>query len=325
MTSTAPEVERAKHIDVPLTADTSAVEATHAMLRALAAVMTALEPALREPPDSEYLHQYRVALRRSRSVLKQADGIVDATILDEWRPRLRELQRRTNRARDLDVFLLEFPGYLDAVPDRFAGDLEPLRDLLTRERAAEQVLLNGYLASAEHGNLTEEYHTLLAGPLPHVDAPDARRPAVHLARERIGHAYRRVVKRGKKVGDDSPPEALHRVRIAAKELRYLTELYASLLPAEPRKNVVRQLKKLQDNLGAYQDGAVHIEAIEGFADTLRTDDAVPTRTLLALGLLDESFARLQAAAREEFHGRFKAFAKGAMREKVDELLSPDGR
>ena len=48
-------------------------------------------------------------------------------------------------------------------------------------------------------------------------------------------------------------EARHRLRILGKKLRYATEFFESLFPAERTQPFLKALKALQDDLGAMND------------------------------------------------------------------------
>jgi inorganic triphosphatase YgiF len=71
----------------------------------------------------------------------------------------------------------------------------------------------------------------------------------------IDRRHRRIRKRGRRV-PEAPPEERHRVRIAAKKLRYAAEFFAPLYPAKRVTRYVEALESLQDILGALNDAAV---------------------------------------------------------------------
>ena len=145
------------------------------------------------------------------------------------------------------------------------------------------------------------------------DAPTAERSVEALASHRIGSVYRRMVKMGRAIDDDSPAEDLHELRKVGKELRYLLEFFASLYPAEIVKPLIKTLKGLQDMLGRFQDREVQ-------ATTLRTlaPEIGNPATVMAMGALVDRFIREEAAAREEFAGRFAEFAASEQRALVKE-------
>ena len=305
-------------------------DALRHMLSTLFAVMGANEPWLASAPDTEFLHDYRVALRRSRSVLKQARGILPQEALDEWRPALRDLQVRTNAHRDLDVFLLEFDGYRAAVPQVGEGDLEPLRDLLLRHRRVEHAALVSYLDSEEHRSLLARYRAFLSSragqdrPVSDGSTPDETRPVDAVAAGRIRRAHRRLLRSGAAIGDASPAEPLHELRISGKELRYLLELYGSLYDRAVLGGVVRELKALQDNLGEFQDCEIHAQRLHEYASELRATADVPTSSLMAVALVAQVFIDRQAQARAAFAGRFTAFASRHNVRLLDRMLTKGG-
>ena len=76
--------------------------------------------------------------------------------------------------------------------------------------------------------------------LPDADRPDAARPIGDVAGARIRKVYRRMVKMGEAIDDDSPAEDYHELRKRGKELRYLLELFgAPLYPAEVVKPMIK--------------------------------------------------------------------------------------
>ena len=88
------------------------------------------------------------------------------------------------------------------------------------------------------------------------DRPRAALPIEAVAADRIRKVYRRMVRDGDRIDDDSPDEDLHELRKRGKELRYLLELFGSLFPDDVVKPTVKALKDLQDVLGHFQDRSV---------------------------------------------------------------------
>jgi CHAD domain-containing protein len=63
---------------------------------------------------------------------------------------------------------------------------------------------------------------------------------------------KRVRKRGRHFANLASPE-LHRLRIAAKKLRYATEFFAPLRDGRNARDYQDTLARLQDELGSYND------------------------------------------------------------------------
>ena len=58
--------------------------------------------------DVEFLHDFRVAIRRTRSVLREMRGVFAPDDLERVRASFKWLQDQTSATRDLDVYLEEF-------------------------------------------------------------------------------------------------------------------------------------------------------------------------------------------------------------------------
>lgn len=314
-------------VRVTLVPDQSAISAIADMLRNFHRVMSTLEPWLVNAPDIEFLHDWRVALRRSRSVLKLARDIIPQRDLEMWRPRLRDLQQRSGELRDLDVFVLEFDSYVDLVPDEFAADLDPLRELLHSRRRAARDEFEHYVSSRDHDRLRADYGAFI-DRLAHTEpteeviaaAPDAAEPIRSTGVARIRKAHRRVIKRGRKIRPDSPAGDLHDVRIATKELRYAIELHSSILAKKDVKALLKRLKRLQDVLGAFQDAEAHASAMGLFADYLVATGDAPARSIMAIGVLSQAFTDRNAELRDRFDEVFARFDHTKTVNKLDRAL-----
>jgi CHAD domain-containing protein len=87
--------------------------------------------------------------------------------------------------------------------------------------------------------------------------------------------------------------------------------------------VVRTLKKLQDNLGDFNDLVLQQRALSGFAHELTTGETPSERTLIALGRLVERLAAEQARIQRKFRERFERFATRENQRRVRKLFAGD--
>jgi CHAD domain-containing protein len=208
----------------------------------------------------------------------------------------------------MDVYLLAFDDYRDSLPAASREDLDPLRAFLERHQRLEQRRLSRHLGSARLRALLADWRGFLESPLPDPPrAPNAARPVKAVADERIWKMYRRVRREGRAIGPDSPPEDLHELRKSCKKLRYLMEFFRSLYEEAEIGGLIRTVKTLLDNLGAFQDYQVQAEKLHGFADRMVAEGETPTSTLLAMGMLVGGLLERQAQVREAFARQFAAF------------------
>jgi CHAD domain-containing protein len=309
------------HLAPSLTAD----EAFREVLATLFDTMLANEGGTRSNIDSEFLHDFRVAVRRTRSVLGFASGVIDPLLRDELRAGFKWLGDITTPTRDLDVYLLDFGATTGSLPGVRRRDLEPLRRFLAERQRRAHLDLVVALDSPRYAELVARYGAWLHAPAPPPSSttPDADRPARDVAAERTWKAYRKLVKDGRQIRPDSPPVRLHDLRKDAKKLRYALECFGSLFDADDIAASVRELKGVQDVLGAFQDCEVQKGSLEGFGrEMIDEQGASQTPTLLAMGALVEQLDEREQRAREQFVDHFARFDAKPVRRRFRRLFAP---
>lgn len=306
-----------------LTRDTPAYDAARLVHRRLLAGMQANEAGTIADVDSEFLHDLRVAVRRTRSALKELQGALLPDVERHFRAEFRWLGQVTTPTRDLDVYLLDFPSFAAAVGES-AADLAPLHRFLRAEQRRAHAVLRRSLRSVRYRRLREEWAAAVDEDAPSAPPGPAGNVAIGpTADKRIGKVARRLLRDGGRITDESPAEDMHDLRKRAKELRYLLEFFSSLYDRKPHSAAVSELKGLQDTLGTYQDMQVQRHAIEGFAAELHAAGDSPAATLLAAGRLVATLDERQYHAREEFAERFTSFAGPRNRRRLAELTGGD--
>ena len=96
--------------------------------------------------DIEFLHDLRVAVRRSRSAVKLLGDVLPPALVAWVTPQLKRLGDLTTPSRDLDVLLQELPSLTAGLTSGRPEDVEPLVLHLTGLRADERRRLVGRLA-----------------------------------------------------------------------------------------------------------------------------------------------------------------------------------
>jgi CHAD domain-containing protein len=310
--------------------------AASAFVTTLLVLLDAIElnvPGTVADVDSEFLHDLRVAVRRSRSALKHAGGVLPGELLDCFRPELAWLQEVTGPTRDLDVQLLGLPDEAAELGPDAKDDLEPFAALLVaRQREAQSAMADALRSDRARALLHDWRETLEAleetaaepasgdagewGPWP----DGASRPISLVAVKRIARRHRELLRLGAGITPRTPPEALHDLRKQSKELRYLLELFGSLFPPSTLGPVLKDLKQLQDNLGEFQDTEVQRHALRGFGEELVANGA-PVGTILTLAQLVDRLVKRQHQARDAFTERFARFSSAASRKHLESLIS----
>ncbi len=295
---------------VALAYDQRADAAAAAVLRSLLEVIAGNREGAMNGVDPEYLHQLRIAVRRSRTVQRQLKHVFPPFDLPGFRSEFKWLQRATGESRDLDVYMLGFDELRALVPEDMQDDLGPLRQVLGHWRLAAQGEMARAVASRRTDELLGDWEMLLESLVerPTDERRDATLPIGELAGRRIRRVYKRMRKMGGKLDADSPAVAFHQLRKKGKELRYLLELFGlQLHDPEVVSDLVEALKDLQDVLGRHQDREVQIAMLRSLADEVAGLPRGP-RAVLAMGVLIESLRADEREARREFGERFALLA-----------------
>ncbi len=313
---------RSSKLKVQLRAEDRADGAAVVIGRRLLEVIELNLPGTLGDVDSEFLHDLRVAVRRSRALQRELAGVFPPEPLRVFRDGFRGLQAITGPTRDLDVQLLEFGELAAGLSEAEAADVAPLRRLLEEHLLLARAAMVRELRSERTGALLRNWGAFLDGLVDSDDAarPDAARPVADVAGERIAKVYRRMVKMGRAIGESSPPEALHDLRKKGKELRYLLEFFASVFPAEVVKPMVASLKSLQDVLGRFQDREVQADLLRSLGDEVAALEG-GAAALMAMGVLVGRLLADQTAARAEFTASFAGFAAKEQRALVKQTFA----
>lgn len=308
----------------PLLPDTAAAEAFTAVLTQLLDAIVWNERGVRDDIDTESLHDFRVAIRRTRSVLAAARDVLAPEPLAMLCPELRWLAQQTSELRDLDVYLLGFEELRSELPPPADVDILPLRRFLSSARDQAFARLVTVLDQGRYRSLLNRYRYFLshassaAGASP--GQPQASQPILAVASERIWVAYRSLLRHGRRIDDDAPIEVLHDLRKRAKKLRYLIDGFRTLFPDDEIAELVTALKQLQDNLGELQDCEVQTSRLQGFAELMTTDEKSSSGGLSAMEALIGHIRGRETDARAEFADHFSRFDRSRNRKRYRGLF-----
>lgn len=257
--------------------------------------------------DSEFLHDFRVAVRRTRSGLSQLKGVLPQSKTARFSQYFAWLGQLTNQTRDLDVYLVNFDDYKNSLPVTLRKDLEPLYDFLNVKQKLAHEVLAQKLKSSEYVTPLIEWEEFLKTPA--IKKPtenNAGQPIKTLADHRIWKVYRRIIKEGNRITDQSPAQDLHELRKTCKKLRYLMEFFQSLYPEKKIKPLIKSLKVFQEILGEFQDLEVQEQTLKKFSEEM-IENQIPANTLLAMGVLIQNLDHRRCQARKAFASKFDAF------------------
>jgi CHAD domain-containing protein len=264
-------------------------EALRSLLRTQLGEILRNDPGTRVGTDPESLHDMRVAVRRSRALLRAGQRLIasDTQLLSselEW------LGAALGTVRDLDVLLAR----LRAEAAELGGEDEKaavrLLRKLTRERKRARTTLLSALDGARYLQLLDRFESELAA----LEPTGADVSLSSLARREVKKLRTAV----RALPQDPEDDALHALRKLGKRARYASELAG-------HDQVVRRAKEFQDVLGEHQDAAVAEERLRALAA-----GAAPAEAIAAGRLLEREESR-RIAARAAWPDAWKRLERAA--------------
>ena len=256
--------------------------------------------------DPECLHDFRVATRKARSLLREMRRVFPRNVTRRLRADLGWLGQRTGVVRDLDVHLMDFGAGIHGAEAGTDDATAALRAHLEASRKREYRALCRTLRSARYRRVRSAFRKFLAAAPPaRPRSENALVPVAVLSAARILKLYRHILSEGRAIGDASPSESLHDLRKSCKRLRYLLEFFADIHPAKPVQRTIARLKRLQDNLGAFQDVQVQRAVLEAFRE--RAEASLGAGAIDAIDRQCAALMEREKKTRAEFAARFAAY------------------
>lgn len=198
-------------------------------------------------PDPEYVHQFRVTLRRLRTLLKVYKSTLPRGFAQSWSDTLGKLAAGTGDARDLDVLR---ETILQPVLD--SEDGPALESLM--QRAMDACLK---AREAAHSSLSASVHAVplltFARALNTLPENEDSGELAGFVRKRLNRVHSRACKRLAVATEARTPETAHQLRIALKHLRYSCEFFAPVFDEASMLRFAKDIAVLQDELGFLND------------------------------------------------------------------------
>lgn len=283
-------------------------------VRPLKAAKSAVEPAMNTPqaflalanqgmtcwqgnlhgmvvaPQPEFIHQFRVALRRLNTLLRVFKPALPGDFAERWAPELKALASTTGEVRDLDVMLENVLQPMLDSKDKVRQKLvKRAIEACDQARAAADLPLEKLLNGDTLLRFAREINAL--------HAKAVKQEITGFAEKRLGWLHRKAMKRFQTVVRSHKAADAHRFRIALKHLRYGCEFFANLFGEAEMLQYAREVAALQDELGFLNDLYVALSRLDHWADADTSLDEV--RDYIArwyTGRMDDQFVQALANA-----------------------------
>jgi triphosphatase len=247
------------------------------------------------------IHQMRVAVRRLRATLSGFGELLPDNQRHWASEELRWLADALGPARNLEVFET---GLLEPAQQDFAKPLalKQLREAAQRRRRAACQDAADAVRSMRYTVIVQCLRRWFEGCgwREGGRAEGLDRPIGGVA-ERVLQRRWRVAKKRGKAFDAQTPDQRHRLRIALKKLRYTAESLASLYSPEKAALFVKDLKRLQDDLGHANDLRVGHDILAELASPASPAGALAEAGRQVLGWHEDRLVKSEPRLRKHLH------------------------
>ncbi|MEP1216928.1 MAG: CHAD domain-containing protein [Marinobacter sp.] len=252
--------------------------------------MQDLETGVIQGYNNEFLHQYRIAVRRSRAIAESVCEINADTDLRRAVKTLKKHARATSQLRDLHVFLADLQRWqLDE--DIQAGlTSSGARSYFSNLADLEHHALTTRLTGRKYRNDMGDWHWLITSR--HFEKI-IRKLATEDIRKALNKRIQQYNTLAHQLSGQSADSDYHRLRKLLKRIRYLAELDKPAF-----REMLRQLKHRQQRFGDFQDLHVQIEMLATFCNSIATEPDMRV-SVAGLNNLISSLASEKACVRNE--------------------------
>ncbi|KJG39823.1 metal-binding protein [Photobacterium angustum] len=229
--------------------------------------------------DPEFLHQYRVTMRRIRAILSLHQSLFIPDQLKETNLAIKNLMQPTNLQRDLDVYLMQMEHYFNLVEHKHHQGLARFFDDLQHQRQKAYKKNKQWLKSEEYKLQYKHIKTQLKQLSPREE--ELSTPSKEMINTLLMKLNNHITTSMNAIDSQTPDAKLHRLRIKCKKLRYGLEYYRPLIEQLSLSLKIKTLKLLQAKLGDFNDSSVQIDFLNHYLQQYKKTG----RRAKAIGLL----------------------------------------
>lgn len=234
--------------------------ARHVVFSRLRAVARQLPlAALTAVREVENVHQLRVATRRAMAAVEIYADLLPRRRSAWMLKQLKRTRQAAGEARDLDVLAARLDAVIASGRD---GPYHALAERVARLRLEAQAPIREI-----HQRLVERHFSRKARKLARKARwrPEDGEPEPNFA-QACSASLAQVAEPmfAAAAAEPTDVEALHKLRILTKRLRYAMEIFAQAFEPEFRRELYPLVERIQESLGAINDHAAAVQRFEGW-------------------------------------------------------------
>lgn len=280
------------------------------------------ENILHHEKDDEALHDFRISIRRTRALIGQTKSLLGVDRLKPFRQGFKWIGSFTTPVRDLDVLALKLDDYGLTLPKEYRQNLNIIREFLEQQRELAYATLIKDINSQRYHHLINDWKKFLSQFLNEEIVATSQDTILTVANKKTWSTYKEVLREGRAITDNSPPETLHELRKSCKKLRYLIDFFSDLHPRKSVKQLIRILKKLQDYLGDFQDAEAHLSLLNRYRHHKALEPGQRIAFLLIVEFLISELHERENYLRDDFPEVFTLFDQEKTYQLIKSLYKP---
>ena len=215
--------------------------------------------------DLEFCHEIRVDLRKMRVILEHLrhlspankDTKLDLCSLTKLEKGLKRFQAICGTQRDLDVFITTLS---EVGSDSIGKTME-----IKSQREKAHSLLLQFIEGGSLDELLGTWNHSLLCIEQRFDVGVRIQKMSNFAYHRTSSTYKDFMEQAKRTDAVASYEEMHNLRKKGKHLRYTLELFEPTFPPQTFKEAIKELKRTQDLLGAFQDAEVALRLLDNLS------------------------------------------------------------
>ncbi len=213
-------------------------------------IINAYDYFFENPSDPEGVHQVRVRIRRFRAMLAFFAPLFKAESYQRQQESLRNMAGQFGEVRQLDVLL----AGISEIEKESVLEINCFGIITSFLHEKREVAFDQLLAELKGDAFVLELLDILVWKFN--DPWDETAPGLHASikdyTEKQIDNWHKKIKRSMKKLDVKDQQAVHRVRIKSKKLRYVIDQLSTILDKKTRQSM-DAFEKMQDDLGYFHD------------------------------------------------------------------------
>ncbi len=191
-------------LNISLTPEMRSDEAAKIILKNLLVIIKQNEQGILNDIDTEFLHDYRVSVRKTRAVLSQIKYTFDENNTEKYTGGFAQLGKLTNKMRDIDVYLLSRDEYKRRLPQNMKESIDPFFEYLESARIGELKKIKRYFKTKGYLNLLTDWDQFLSSAtIESTYARNGKIPIIDLSKKFIKKRHIRVMEMGNSINDNT--------------------------------------------------------------------------------------------------------------------------